>query len=69
MTVKNDPAGANDTAGGNYVQKVREDTNRILADLKCKSERLRTMVAALESDRSHLGAAQQRASKRPYPRA
>jgi hypothetical protein len=56
MTVKNDPGGnhANNTAGGNYVQKVREDTNRILADLKGQNERLRELVAALESDRSHL---------------
>lgn len=39
---------------GNYVQKVREDTNRVMADLKGQNERLRGMVAALESDRSRL---------------
>ena len=39
---------------GNYVQKVREDTNRVMADLKGQNERLRVMVAALESDRSRL---------------
>lgn len=39
---------------GNYVQKVREDTNRVMADLKGQNERLRAMVAALESDRSRL---------------
>jgi len=42
------------SAGGNYVQKVREDTNRVMADLKGQNERLRVMVAALESDRSRL---------------
>ncbi len=41
-------------SSGAYVQKVREDTNRILADLKTQNERLRSLVAALESDRSRL---------------
>jgi GAF domain-containing protein len=40
--------------GGSYVQKVREDTSRILADLKSQNERLRSSIAALESDRSRL---------------
>lgn len=44
----------NDNPGGNYVQKIREDTTRALADLKGQNERLRVMVAALESDRSRL---------------
>jgi hypothetical protein len=44
----------NDSAGSSYVQKVREDTNRILLDLKTQNERLRSLVAALESDRARL---------------
>lgn len=39
---------------GNYVQKIREDTNRVMSDLKGQNERLRAMVAALESDRTRL---------------
>ncbi|MEA2463419.1 MAG: hypothetical protein QOJ98_1166 [Acidobacteriota bacterium] len=46
--------GRNDNAGGNYVQKIREDTTRALSDLKGQNERLRVMAAALESDRSRL---------------
>lgn len=46
----------NDKAGGNYVQKVREDTNRAVTDIISQNERLRAMVAALESDRSRLTA-------------
>lgn len=44
----------NDNRGASYVQKVREDTNRGLAEMKSQNERLRGMVAALESDRSRL---------------
>jgi hypothetical protein len=44
----------NEHPGGNYVQKIREDTNRAIADVKGQNERLRVMVAALESDRSRL---------------
>lgn len=47
-------ATEHDQPGGGYVQKVREDTNRILIDLKTQNERLRSMVAALESDRTRL---------------
>ena len=43
----------NDTAG-QYVQKVREDTNRAMAEVMGQNERLRVMVAALESDRTRL---------------
>jgi hypothetical protein len=39
---------------GGYVQRVREDTARAMADLRGHNERLREMVAALESDRSRL---------------
>ncbi len=53
-------SGRDDNAGGNYVQKVREDTNRILSDLKSNNERLRSIVAALESDRSRLQAEKMR---------
>lgn len=45
-------SGANDNAS--YVQKVREDTNRVMSDLKSQNERLRVTVAALESDRTRL---------------
>jgi nitrate/nitrite-specific signal transduction histidine kinase len=41
-------------SGSNYVQKVREDTNRAMSEVKGQNERLRDMVAALESDRSRL---------------
>ncbi|MEA2489835.1 MAG: hypothetical protein QOH21_1627 [Acidobacteriota bacterium] len=41
-------------AENGYVQKVREDTNRILADLKTQNERLRSLVAAIDSDRARL---------------
>jgi nitrate/nitrite-specific signal transduction histidine kinase len=44
----------NENSGGNYVQKVREDTNRALTELNSQNGRLRVMVAALESDRSRL---------------
>lgn len=37
-----------------YVQKVREDTSRAMAELRGQNERLREMVAALESDRTRL---------------
>lgn len=37
-----------------YVQKVRDDTNRAMADLLGQNERLREMAAALESDRTRL---------------
>lgn len=43
-----------DNAGGNYVQKVREDTNRAIFEIKGQNERLRVMVAALEADRNRL---------------
>lgn len=43
-----------ETAGGQYVQKVREDTNRAVAEVMGQNERLRVMVATLESDRSRL---------------
>ena len=46
----------NENAGGNYVQKIREDTTRAIAEIKGQNERLRGMVAALESDRSRLHA-------------
>jgi hypothetical protein len=39
---------------GNYVQKVREDTTRVLADLKTSNERLRSVLAATESDCARL---------------
>jgi GAF domain-containing protein len=41
-------------SGSNYVQKVREDTNRAMSEVKGQNERLRGLVAALESDRSRL---------------
>ena len=44
----------NDNAGGHYVQKVRDDTNRAMSEIKGQNERLRIMVAALEADRSRL---------------
>jgi hypothetical protein len=44
----------NENPGGNYVQKVREDTNRAISEVKGQNERLRVMVAALESDRTRL---------------
>lgn len=52
MTTRND----NPTSGpgGNYVQKIREDTTRAMSEVKGQNERLRVMVAALESDRSRL---------------
>jgi hypothetical protein len=43
-----------ETPGGNYVHKVREDTNRAISEVMGQNERLRGMVAALESDRSRL---------------
>ncbi|HEV7765832.1 MAG TPA: GAF domain-containing protein [Thermoanaerobaculia bacterium] len=48
--------GRNDSTGHStgYVQKVREDTNRVMTDLKGQNERLRVTVAALESDRARL---------------
>jgi nitrate/nitrite-specific signal transduction histidine kinase len=52
MSARNENPGGN--PGGNYVQKVREDTNRALAELKGQNERLRVMAAALESDRARL---------------
>lgn len=45
-------SGANENA--NYVQRVREDTNRAMTELKSQNERLRVSVATLESDRSRL---------------
>lgn len=56
MSGRNDAPGhtAGATAGGTYVQKVREDMTRAMSDLKGQNERLRLMVAALESDRSRL---------------
>lgn len=47
-------AHENESPGAGYVQKVREDTNRILLDLKTQNERLRSMLAAVESDRTRL---------------
>lgn len=44
----------NENAGGNYVQKIREDTSRAITEIKGQNERLRVMVAALESDRNRL---------------
>ena len=52
MTTPNDHSGAN--PGGSYVQKVREDTTRAFSEVKGQNERLRAMVAALESDRARL---------------
>jgi nitrate/nitrite-specific signal transduction histidine kinase len=46
-------SGARETPGG-YVQKVREDTSRAMAELRSHNERLRESIAALESDRSRL---------------
>ena len=43
-----------ENVGGQYVQKVREDTNRAMAEVMGQNERLRVMVAALESDRARL---------------
>lgn len=45
-------SGRNDGSG--YVQKVREETNRAMSDLKGQNERLRVTVATLESDRNRL---------------
>lgn len=45
--------GRKETPGG-YVQRVRDDTSRAMAELRAQNERLREMVAALESDRSRL---------------
>ncbi len=39
---------------GTYVQKVHDDTQRCLAELKSHNERLRLQVAAVDSDRSRL---------------
>ncbi|HYI08738.1 MAG TPA: GAF domain-containing protein [Thermoanaerobaculia bacterium] len=44
----------NENPGGNYVQKIREDTHRAIAEVKDQNGRLRIMVAALESDRSRM---------------
>ncbi|HEU4888584.1 MAG TPA: GAF domain-containing protein [Thermoanaerobaculia bacterium] len=52
MTARNENPGGK--TGGNYVQKVREDTNRAFTELNNQNGRLRVMVAALESDRSRL---------------
>jgi hypothetical protein len=52
MSAPNDNPGGN--PGGTYVQKVREDTTRAMSEIKSQNERLRVMVAALESDRSRL---------------
>ena len=38
----------------NYVQRVHDDTQRALSELKGQNERLRMQVAALESDRTRL---------------
>lgn len=46
MTNKRTPA--------NYVQRVHEDTQRCLAELKSHNERLRLQAAALDSERSVL---------------
>jgi nitrate/nitrite-specific signal transduction histidine kinase len=45
---------SNDNAGGQYVQKIREDTARVMAEIKGQNERLRVMVATLEADRARL---------------
>ncbi len=37
-----------------YVQKIHDETQRCLAELKRQNERLRVQVAALESHRDHL---------------
>jgi len=42
------------TPGGNYVHKIREDTTRAISEVMGQNERLRGMVAALESNRSRL---------------
>lgn len=39
---------------GNYVQKIHEDTQRCLAELKSHNERLRLQAAALDSERVRL---------------
>ena len=46
----------NDSPQGSYVQKVRDDMNRTMTELKGQNERLRIMAAALESDRTRLQA-------------
>ncbi len=49
MTVKKDGEGQ-----GSYVFKVREDTRRYVQDLLGENEKLRRLVASLESDKSRL---------------
>jgi nitrate/nitrite-specific signal transduction histidine kinase len=43
-----------ETTGGQYVQKVREDTTRAVTEVMGQNERLRVVVAALESERARL---------------
>ena len=49
MTAKKDGEGQ-----GSYVFKVREDTRRYVQDLLGENEKLRRLVASLESDKSRL---------------
>jgi hypothetical protein len=52
MTIKKD--GENPAQQGNYVFKVREDTRRYVQDLLGENEKLRRLVASLESDKGRL---------------
>jgi nitrate/nitrite-specific signal transduction histidine kinase len=49
MTTKKDGEGK-----GSYVFKVREDTRRYVQDLLGENEKLRRLIASLESDKSRL---------------
>lgn len=42
------------TTRNSYVQRVHDDTQRALADLRGQNERMRLQIAALESDRGRL---------------
>jgi len=52
VSAPNETPGGN--GGGTYVQKIREDTTRAISEVKVQNERLRGMVAGLESDRARL---------------
>ena len=49
MTIKKDGEGQ-----GSYVFKVREDTRRYVQDLLNENEKLRRLVASLESEKSRV---------------
>jgi GAF domain len=52
--MKKPSEAGNTPAHGSYVQRVREDTHRYAQELLSENERLRVLIAALESDRSRL---------------